>query len=370
MIRYDHMREIEKLGERISSFGPTASGLEDFAIKTINRIYADLQLPNQQPACALLRFFHTMPLSSLQDQAQVHSRKHTLNEDSNCLTLLATRGQVPDWNSRLKSKEHQAIPMQSVELVKKMPMVAAMIDEIGVPADRMVKPSPTNFINPSSKSYKNFFIADAPDSTALEKSKFVNLYGIRSVLGLGGLTTLGATYVIIGFFKRTLAENEAEHLTGLSRHIEAGLNQIPAFQRKLPKILVADVPEGIARVAKCLGLRHDLVVAENVDQVMNKLETQPIDLILCGMHFDESRMFDLLNLVKSDARWKYKPFICIREVNSAIFDEAKSSIVMSANSLGACFIDTLNMTDADVKSAIESYIPRQIWLDSNLAEII
>ena len=55
---------------------------------------------------------------------------------------------------------------------------------------------------------------------------------------------------------------------------------------------------------------HELACAETVRQAEELLRGQRFDLILCTIVFDESRMFELLELAKSNPQWQSIPFAC------------------------------------------------------------
>src|SRR4051795_5113166 len=79
----------------------------------------------------------------------------------------------------------------------------------------------------------------------------------------------------------------------------------------MAKILVAASREPRAIVGRILA-GHELACAETVAQAEELLRGQRFDLILCTIVFDESRMFELLQLAKSNPLWQASPFACAR----------------------------------------------------------
>ncbi len=57
---------------------------------------------------------------------------------------------------------------------------------------------------------------------------------------------------------------------------------------------------------------HELAFAETMPQAVQLLRERAIDLIICTIVFDDSKMFDLLRLAKSRPEWQQIPFICAR----------------------------------------------------------
>ena len=64
------------------------------------------------------------------------------------------------------------------------------------------------------------------------------------------------------------------------------------------KILVAMRQEGVVAAERALGGYVEIVPSYTFEDAVRRLETQEIRLILCGMYFAETRMFDLLRFVK------------------------------------------------------------------------
>jgi len=364
MTLIESVREMDKLGQAIVGLGLHADGVEELANQIVETVYEGFRLPDGSPMTALMRFFLTIPVRSLPADLQnsLLAENRDLSMETNCLTLLATRGQLPEWNSRHKSKGHQAIPLTSAEFLEKAPMIHRLSTELGVSTNRMIQPAPMHFVKPSEKTYTYFHVPEAAVSPSITAQKtFVQPFGIHSVVAIGGTLSTGSMFSLIGFFKKSISKKEAANFNRLAGSIETAVINVVTFERRIPKVLVADVPEGATRVARCLGLKHDISVTHSLSDALSKIKSTDFDLIVSGVHFDESRMFELLNAVRNHQSLKSKPFVCIRELESTLFDDNKDGIVMAANHMDACFLDTLNLNDVDLKAAIESYIPKNIW---------
>ena len=79
----------------------------------------------------------------------------------------------------------------------------------------------------------------------------------------------------------------------------------------MARILVAASPEPRAVVERILA-GHDLSGAETMAQAEQSLRERTFDLIICTIVFDESKMFDLLQLAKSTPEWQRIPFVVAR----------------------------------------------------------
>ena len=62
------------------------------------------------------------------------------------------------------------------------------------------------------------------------------------------------------------------------------------------RILIADPPESDRRLAAILS-GHELVFVRSLAEALRTLRERRFDLVLVGVHFDESRMFDLMREV-------------------------------------------------------------------------
>jgi CheY-like chemotaxis protein len=79
----------------------------------------------------------------------------------------------------------------------------------------------------------------------------------------------------------------------------------------MARILVAASPEPRAVIERILA-GHDLSGAETLVQAEQFLRKGSFDLIICTIVFDESKMFELLQLAKSIPEWRRIPFVAAR----------------------------------------------------------
>jgi CheY-like chemotaxis protein len=79
----------------------------------------------------------------------------------------------------------------------------------------------------------------------------------------------------------------------------------------MAKILIAASPEPRAVLERILA-GHELSCAETMAQAEQFLRERAFDLIICTIVFDESKMFDLLQLVRSTPEWQRIPYVAAR----------------------------------------------------------
>jgi CheY-like chemotaxis protein len=86
-------------------------------------------------------------------------------------------------------------------------------------------------------------------------------------------------------------------------------------------ILVADTPDADRRIAAILP-GYDLVFVRTLDQAQQALARAHFGLVLIGVHFDESRMFELLRLVRTYEVNELTPVVCMLTSESRLSDVA------------------------------------------------
>jgi hypothetical protein len=113
-----------------------AKSLEEAAELIVRYLYDACATPAGTRSCVMARFYKTHAYGTLEPALQAFAAEQLGSErpraEMRCLTLLATVGDEPEWNSRHDSKGHQAIPLPSAERVRAAPMIMRLIEELGV----------------------------------------------------------------------------------------------------------------------------------------------------------------------------------------------------------------------------------------------
>lgn len=100
-------------------------------------------------------------------------------------------------------------------------------------------------------------------------------------------------------------------------------------------ILIADVPETSDLIKRVLSPLHDLVIVHNLTAAERLIENVDFDAIVASVHFDDSRMIDLLRAVRANARYTGKPFIAVRTMPTSLTANVESNSKQMATVLGA-----------------------------------
>jgi hypothetical protein len=212
--RYTDMMECR--GRIRELFGSNPATLNEAAEQAVEFFHKELVDEHGQPACALVRFFKTHPYRDLdpelQDLARATAPEADRLPDLRCLTLLATRGEEPAWNSPRSSRGHRVIPLTSVEMVQQAPMIAQLITQLGLPIAHVVRPSRELLLDQTGQTHNVFYVERALGSPHIvAQNEFVVPYGIESVLGFGGLLASGDLFAMILFAKVPVSAESAEH---------------------------------------------------------------------------------------------------------------------------------------------------------------
>ena len=77
------------------------------------------------------------------------------------------------------------------------------------------------------------------------------------------------------------------------------------------RILVADTSDSDRRLSAILA-GQDVMFARTIGEAQRLLAQQQFDLVMIGVHFDDSRMFDLVRHVRAGGHHAGKPVACVR----------------------------------------------------------
>ena len=203
LTRFD-IGDMLKCSLRLREVLSGAPCLEVSAHRTCRFLYDELHGPNALHACALVRCYKTHAFGALEPELQSFAQgilgSETPRPTMKCLTLMATAGESASWNSRHLSRGHRAIPLPSPEIVEKAPMIAQLIKELGVELKAVLQPSPELIKELAGKRYGVFHVETALGSPYIPAQEdFVVRYGIKSVIGFGGMLFTGDLFAVIMF---------------------------------------------------------------------------------------------------------------------------------------------------------------------------
>jgi hypothetical protein len=208
---------------RVASNAPT---METCARLICRLLYEELRGPDGARACALVRCYKTHPYGSLPSDLQRFARRASgavsnIPGGMKCLTLLATAGEQPLWNSRFSSKEHQAIPLPSPKIVQRAPMIAALIKDFGLELTQVTDPTPEVVRDLAGKTYGVFHVENAEGNPSIPaQQEFVVRYGVKSVVGFGGSLASGDLFAVVLFSHVTVPPESADRFRTMALDVK------------------------------------------------------------------------------------------------------------------------------------------------------
>src|SRR4051812_40822603 len=105
-----------------------------------------------------------------------------------------------------------------------------------------------------------------------------------------------------------------------------------------PRVLMAGTEEAIALARVVLASEVAVVAALSIEAAVQRLDAS-IDLILCNVRFDDSRMFDFLAALQEGA-YREVPVVCFRNAPGSLQPAMDKSLEMALAELGvAAFVD-------------------------------
>jgi hypothetical protein len=214
-------------GRGIRQSAEGSKTVEDAAQSIIEYLYAECESPTTAAkSCALVRFYKTYQFRDLEPRLQLFARNQlrgaVASEQMKCLTLLATIGQEPRWRDRRQSEGHQAIPLPSTQMVEGAPMIAQLIREMGLDIAEVVSPQNSLLHERAGRTYNVFHVENAKGSPYIPAQEgFVDRYGVRSVLGFGGLLGDGEFFAVIMFSRGAITPETASRFRNIALDVKA-----------------------------------------------------------------------------------------------------------------------------------------------------
>lgn len=223
------MSDMTECGRALRRLASSAESMEAVAGKIVHYLYDHLIDPDTgKNAMTQVRFFKTHDYDDLSPDLRAFADGildgSPAPPDMKCLCLLATIGENPEWNSRDNSTEHKAIPLPSEELVRQFPMISNLVKQFGLELTTILKPDPSCLRDLNETTYNVFLVPEARGSAFIpHQEDFVDPYGVRSVLGFGGVLPSGNLFATIMFSKVAITQEIADLFRPLTLSVKIAL---------------------------------------------------------------------------------------------------------------------------------------------------
>ncbi|MFA4876007.1 MAG: hypothetical protein WC586_01210 [Methanoregula sp.] len=223
------LKDMVEFSAALRSMGSGAASMEEASDKIVHYLYENLaDQKTGEKNCPLVRLFKTHPYDKLDGELQEFAREVLKGSPESpamkCLVMLATAGAEPDWHSRKTSRGHKAIPLPSEHFIEAFPMVRQLIQQMGLEVNTILRPDPEVVIDMAQTTYNVFCIPEAVGSRYVPaQTDFVIPYGVRSVIGFGGILPSGNLFAIIIFSKVAVSRHTADLFRSLALSVKVAI---------------------------------------------------------------------------------------------------------------------------------------------------
>lgn len=180
-------------------------------------------------ACALVRCYKTHPYRSLPADLRLAARSllrpgEPATPGMRCVSLLASAGDVPAWNSRHDAGRHRVIPLPTPAALTRWPMVEQLARDFGLTPSDLIEPSPGAVRPRGGRNYGVFHVAEALGSAVIPaQAALVRRFGVRSVIAFGGSLSTGDLFAVVLFCRVLVPTDVAEQFRALALHVKSAL---------------------------------------------------------------------------------------------------------------------------------------------------
>jgi serine phosphatase RsbU (regulator of sigma subunit) len=223
------LRDMAECGLALRQFGLGVESMEEASNRIVRYLYENFcTKPTGEKSCALVRLFKTHPYKDLEVELAEYARSmldhYPPLPAMKCMTLLATVGEQTEWNSRHTSVGHKAIPLASESVVAQIPMISQLIRQLGLDIKTVINPGPDLLVEIEQRKYNVFYVPEAIGNPYIPaQDSFVIPFGIKSVLGFGGLLPSGNLFAIILFLKVQIPHSTAQMFSTLALNVKTAL---------------------------------------------------------------------------------------------------------------------------------------------------
>jgi hypothetical protein len=223
------LTDMVRCGSELRMLAAESSSFEEAAQRVTGYLCEHLvEEASNARCCVLVRLFKTHPYAGLSEDLQKFATSMAagaaVTGETKCLTLLASAGDEPAWNSRRTSTRHQAIPLISEAIVEQFPMISQLIRQLGMTTAELLNNGPDILRALEQKKSGVFHVPVASGSPFIPAQKdFVAPYGVISVLGVGELLPDGEIFALIIFARVLIPVATADMFRTIALNLKLGI---------------------------------------------------------------------------------------------------------------------------------------------------
>jgi hypothetical protein len=215
------VEDVAALRARVEEMLKECGSFQQGCQKFIDVLYEDFLA-----SAVLFRVFATVELEKLPakekdfvlDLARARGVSSELESKTPVVTLLGSRGKRPQWNHRLRSEHHLAIPLTSASFIKTIPMVSRLMGDMGTGLGWVQKQERQMIVTSMGQMARVLYVADALATRTADgfdvipDRSFVTENRVRTVLGLGGAYLNGTIVAVVLFTSELVPQDRVEKL--------------------------------------------------------------------------------------------------------------------------------------------------------------
>jgi len=257
----------------------TATSVEGF-LQSLTALVHRCFVVEGRTQTALVRAYGTTTLESLPGPERVYAQGLSPGEltgDTTCLALLGTSGTENAWNDRQRSANHLVLPLVDHTQVEQMPMIAGLLEQLGVDVQALTAGHPDVMVASVDASCQVFYVRQATGSPLIPDQEFVRDHGIVSAIGFGGGLPTGEVFAVVMFCTVAVPPQTADlfELVALAVRL-AGLDMLllPLFtgtRRPAPAVDDLTVLQSRVSFSQALLLTYEQIASTQVETVRTAL---------------------------------------------------------------------------------------------------
>ncbi|KHE93790.1 MAG: hypothetical protein SCABRO_00438 [Candidatus Scalindua brodae] len=219
------LQDMSEIGDALQQLELKAKNIDELSDMMVRYFFDNLgDTQTGEKSSVLVRFFMTYPYSSLDTNLRQLVDKmldgQSVHQDMKCLKLSATAGLQPEWNSTIHSKGHRILPLQNEDMLKKNIMVHNFIHQMGMDVSNVLNPDPKLSSELEGRVFNVYHVPDAIGSPHIPAQKeFVESYGVKSAIGLGGMLPTGNLFALLIFSKTKVPRDTANLFKNIALNV-------------------------------------------------------------------------------------------------------------------------------------------------------
>lgn len=220
------LSDILRCGSKLRRCAEDATTLADAGNAIVDDLCDSFVDPATGRTCFVLaRVFVTRQYGRLDPELQEYVRQrlpeHERRPDTQCLTLIASRGDLEQWCDPRRSAMHRVVPLPNDASLRDVPMIAPLVEKLGLHPDGLTGRPAGDHVDRAG--FEVLHVPQAPGAPEIPEQEFVARHGVRSVLAFGGMLASEEMFVVVLFSRTPIPANTADLFRTIAVHTRLGL---------------------------------------------------------------------------------------------------------------------------------------------------